>query len=300
FTSKLLDNIDLIIEYHLNEIEISIKWSLKQEFNANSIQKEQKILNRKKGNGGKIFDAKIYVKLLPALCFWKSMRITFLRDPRFYQYMPHSSRHSGHHHDRKMLPKPRHRYQHPPTYPVDMSMKRPHHRHRRHRSHRHRHQHGSSNSKFEAEMLKLHNYFRARHCAPPLVISQQLNQIAQSYAEYLAATSTFEHSGNQLGNEPLGENLYMQWISYGRVKASARDAIQSWYDEIAMHDFDRPIYSSETGHFTQMVWRSSRKLGVGVAYSPDGREVYIVANYYPGGNIVNRGYFESNVLPPNC
>ncbi|CAF1246902.1 unnamed protein product [Rotaria sp. Silwood1] len=32
-TSKLLDNIDLIIEYHLNEIEINIKWSSKKEFN---------------------------------------------------------------------------------------------------------------------------------------------------------------------------------------------------------------------------------------------------------------------------
>ncbi|CAF3545269.1 unnamed protein product, partial [Rotaria sp. Silwood2] len=32
-TSKLLDNIDLIIEYHLNEIEINIKWCSKKEFN---------------------------------------------------------------------------------------------------------------------------------------------------------------------------------------------------------------------------------------------------------------------------
>lgn len=53
-------------------------------------------------------------------------------------------------------------------------------------------------SKILNEMLKLHNFYRARHCAQPLVISQRLNQIAQSYAEYLAATSTFEHSGNTL------------------------------------------------------------------------------------------------------
>ncbi|CAF4359341.1 unnamed protein product, partial [Rotaria sordida] len=36
-----------------------------------------------------------------------------------------------------------------------------------------------------------------------------------------------------------------------------------------------------------MVWRSSRKLGVGIAYSPKGNEVYIVANYYPAGNTIN-------------
>ncbi|CAF4512455.1 unnamed protein product, partial [Rotaria sp. Silwood2] len=146
----------------------------------------------------------------------------------------------------------------------------------------------------------LHNNYRARHCAPPLVISQRLNQIAQSYAEHLAATSTFEHSGNKFGDEPLGENLYMQWISAGRVKASARDAMKSWYDEISMHNFQRPKFSPKTGHFTQLVWKSSKKLGVGIAYSPNGHEIYMVTNYYPAGNIMGPGMFEKNVLLPNC
>lgn len=161
------------------------------------------------------------------------------------------------------------------------------------------HQHFSYSS-FIAEVLKLHNHYRARHCAPPLTLSQPLNNIAQSYADYLAATSTFEHSGNMLNGEKLGENLYMQWISHGRVKTSPRAAVQSWYDEIEYHNFKKPKYSPETGHFTQLVWRSSQKLGVGIAYSPDQLEVYVVTNYYPPGNITNAGYFEYNVLPPNC
>jgi uncharacterized protein YkwD len=151
-----------------------------------------------------------------------------------------------------------------------------------------------------AEMLKLHNYHRARHCAPPLKISQRLNKIAQSYAEHLAATSTFEHSGNKFEGQQMGENLYMQWISHGRVKASGRAAVKSWYDEVALHNFDKPKFSKETGHFTQMVWKDTKRMGVGVAFSPDGREVYIVANYFPAGNIVSPGYFEKNVLPANC
>ena len=32
FTTKLLDNIDLIIEYHLNDIQINIKWSSTKDF----------------------------------------------------------------------------------------------------------------------------------------------------------------------------------------------------------------------------------------------------------------------------
>lgn len=147
-------------------------------------------------------------------------------------------------------------------------------------------------------MLNLHNYYRAMHSAPPLTISQRLNHIAQSYANLLAATSAFQHSGNRLGDEILGENLYMQWISKGLVPVSVRVAMKSWYDEIDLYSFKNPGYSEETGHFTQMVWRSTKKLGVGMAVSADGREVYFVTNYYPAGNIVNHGYFEQNVLPP--
>ena len=150
------------------------------------------------------------------------------------------------------------------------------------------------------EMLKLHNFHRARHCSPPLVISNRLNGTAQSYAEYLAATSTFEHSHMDLDGEGLGENLYMAWISYGPVKVDAKAAMKSWYDEISMHDFNKPKFSTETGHFTQLVWKGSKKLGVGVALSPNGREVYIVTHYFPAGNIVGPGYFERNVLPPKC
>lgn len=147
------------------------------------------------------------------------------------------------------------------------------------------------------DLLQTHNYYRARHSASPLTISQRLNHIAQRYAERLAATSKFEHSDNKLGGETIGENLYMEWVSKGNVPVSGREATKNWYGEIASYNFSNPQYSESTGHFTQMVWRSTHKMGVGVALSRDGREVYIVANYYPAGNIINHGYFESNVLP---
>ena len=152
-------------------------------------------------------------------------------------------------------------------------------------------------AKFVSDMLQYHNHYRAYHSAPSLTISQRLNHIAQKYADQLAATGKFEHSGNKFGNENLGENLYMQWISRGKVPVSAKEAAKSWYDEIEHYSFNRPQYSEETGHFTQMVWRSSQRLGVGVALSADGREVYMVTNYYPAGNIINYGYFDANVLP---
>ena len=49
------------------------------------------------------------------------------------------------------------------------------------------------------------------------------------------------------------------------------------------------------GHFTQVVWKSSTKMGVGKARSQGGW-TYVVANYSPPGNY--QGQFTANVLPP--
>lgn len=49
-----------------------------------------------------------------------------------------------------------------------------------------------------------------------------------------------------------------------------------------------------TGHFSQVVWAASAKLGVGVS-TKDGK-VILVANYTPPGNF--SGMFIKNVLKP--
>lgn len=51
-----------------------------------------------------------------------------------------------------------------------------------------------------------------------------------------------------------------------------------------------------TGNFTQMIWRSTDQVGVGLA--SDGKGKFItVAFYKPPGNITNPGYFQDNVKP---
>ena len=49
---------------------------------------------------------------------------------------------------------------------------------------------------FRAAALKQHNVYRAKHGVPLLVLSTQINDVAQHYAEQLARTNRLVHSGN--------------------------------------------------------------------------------------------------------
>ena len=60
-------------------------------------------------------------------------------------------------------------------------------------------------------------------------------------------------------------------------------ATQSWYDEIKVYNWKQPGFSMKTGHFTQVVWKGSKKVGFGFASNAKG-QVVIVAEYDPPGN----------------
>ncbi|WP_327117987.1 CAP family protein [Nocardia sp. NBC_01730] len=143
---------------------------------------------------------------------------------------------------------------------------------------------------FRDEMLALHNTFRARHQAPGLDLDQTLNKVAEEWAQHLARTHSFEHRPNS----EYGENLYMM-TSGGSGHAGAAEAFRAWADEEAVYDYDNPGFASKTGHFTQVVWKGTERLGVARACAPDSSETYVVANYDPPGNY--QGRFPDNVHP---
>ena len=66
-------------------------------------------------------------------------------------------------------------------------------------------------------------------------------------------TGTFAHDMNH----SFGENLAMS------TNPNRADdyATVNWYDEIIDYDYNNPGFSMATGHFTQVVWVGTKKVG---------------------------------------
>lgn len=134
----------------------------------------------------------------------------------------------------------------------------------------------------QQEALATHNALRKLHHAPAMQWDDNLAQ----YAAQHASRCRFKHSHGK-----YGENLAAGY-------PTPATAIQAWYEEHNDYSYQHPGFSSATGHFTQIVWKSSTKLGCAIA-ACDGKNGtpgdFLVCEYSPAGNILNAGYFKKNV-----
>merc|ERR1711924_250843 len=144
--------------------------------------------------------------------------------------------------------------------------------------------------------LAAHNAFRAKHGAPPLQWDDSCAQYAQRAAQECLDEGNMHHNNIPNGQ---GQNLYMSMTQGSDNEAGAKTAVSGWYSEVndPGYDFDNPGFDHGTGHFTQVVWKGTTKVGMAkVRGDQDGWDtVYIAANYAPAGNM--EGDFEQNVLP---
>lgn len=139
------------------------------------------------------------------------------------------------------------------------------------------------------EVLAVVNPARAQYGASPLTWNADLYPSTKQYAE----ACRFEHSNSQ---GRYGENLYA-----GTGNVGFEDAMRAWMAEAELYDYDRPEFSPETGHFTQVVWKSSTRIAVGIASCPAGTifaqpSTLVVARFTPPGNVI--GQFAQNVGRP--
>lgn len=134
----------------------------------------------------------------------------------------------------------------------------------------------AAQDRYQPEFLASHNRVRAAVGVPPLEWSPQLAAVAQRWADDLAASKRFAHRPKS----QYGENLF-ELIG---TAATPADVVNAWASERNAYDPRRQSCRTGAvcGHYTQIVWRKTRKVGCGMAQSGT-RQVW-VCNYDPPGN----------------
>uniref|UniRef100_U5EXX7 Putative scp-like extracellular protein n=1 Tax=Corethrella appendiculata TaxID=1370023 RepID=U5EXX7_9DIPT len=146
-------------------------------------------------------------------------------------------------------------------------------------------------TEFELESLKAHNEYRLKHGVLPLKLNKRICRYADEWAKVIAARGVLIHRNNS----QYGENIFCSWSNTNsNIVVSGREPVENWYSEISSHVFGKEPSTLKSGHFTQIVWKESKELGVAIARNRSG-QVFVVANYDPPGNYI--GSFAKNVPP---
>jgi len=138
---------------------------------------------------------------------------------------------------------------------------------------------------FNERLLAAQNVERAGIGVPPLAWNDQLASEARTWANNLAASGRFEHSPDQPGQAPEGENL---WAGTPRAY-SPESMVGLWGAE--KKDYRPGIFPNNSssgdvenvGHYTQMIWRETRQVGCATAVGKD--EEFLVCRYSSAGNV---------------
>lgn len=140
---------------------------------------------------------------------------------------------------------------------------------------------------WKSEVLQAHNSRRQLHGSPPLKWSDECFHEALLQANACQGDASTSYGQMSATSARHGQNIF----GCGTKEPSVDEAVQAWYGESKDYDYSCASFSSQTGHFTQMLWKGVTS--VGMAVSDDSH--FLVAVYSPAGNTA--GEFRSNVLP---
>ncbi|CAJ0597736.1 unnamed protein product [Cylicocyclus nassatus] len=151
---------------------------------------------------------------------------------------------------------------------------------------------GGMNDQIRQKFLDVHNELRS------LVANGKAKDGYGDYAPRAAAMNKL-HSNTK----GLGENIYMSSAAYDPVKA-AEDASRSWFGELAQKGvgkdltFSMKLFNNHVGHYTQMVWQSTKVIGCAVQSCP--KMSLAVCNYKEAGNMLNAKIYETGTPCSKC
>lgn len=91
----------------------------------------------------------------------------------------------------------------------------------------------------------------------------------------------------------FGENMAGRTLSWTQT-------IEAWYNEEKKYSYQTPGFNSNTGHFTQLVWKRTTQVGCALSYCDNIKGNIYVCEYEPRGNIILGGgdvslYYKTNV-----
>ena len=144
-----------------------------------------------------------------------------------------------------------------------------------------------------AGITAAHNRVRARVGVPPLRWNAELAEVARRWANACVdrepPRGMIDHSTGRSDAfaGPLGENLYATTAPV----ADPVEALRGWADEAKDYDYARNACApgAMCGHYTQVVWRTTREVGCGVGTCPRLRfRTTLVCNYAPAGNVMGQ------------
>ena len=141
------------------------------------------------------------------------------------------------------------------------------------------------------QIVDAHNY--NRRSAQPGAVNMKLmewsNCLEQVAEDYMSTCPGTYHNrdrtsdANALGCQPsgyVGENLY--WYSLPITNVS--EPVASWYSEDQYYNINTKSCSFICGHYTQVVWANTYKVGCAKVFCTAKRSAYLLCNYAPGGN----------------
>ncbi|XP_076007561.1 GLIPR1-like protein 1 [Genypterus blacodes] len=145
-----------------------------------------------------------------------------------------------------------------------------------------------TDGKFIEDCVKAHNWARSS------VEPRASDMLQMTWDEGLAVTARDWARNCVFKHSTAGENL---WVGYPPSYFTVKGAIENWVKEKGDYDYKSNDCSNICGHYTQVVWASSYKVGCAVQLCPKGvketdfgnRESAIfVCHYVPAGNINRR------------
>jgi pathogenesis-related protein 1 len=128
-------------------------------------------------------------------------------------------------------------------------------------------------------MVAAHNAIRDGVGVPGLVWDDDLADIAAEWSARLAADGCYlEHDYSS----PYGENLY--WSTFD---STPEQVVNSWASEVEFYDYDSNscVEGEMCGHYTQVVWSTTERVGCAKTECSDGSEIWM-CDYDPPGNYV--------------